>query len=72
MIAILELVCARIMVSLINKYLLSGSCSGWMQQSCSADQIKVDEHEMAEEDEGEAVSSTNTTISDSDVRVHCH
>ena len=68
-IAILEPVFAGIMVSLINKYVLSGSCSGWLQNSCTPEQVREDEHEVVEDDEGE--SSTNTTISDADVHVHC-
>ena len=68
MIAILEPVCAGIMVPLINKYLLNNLGGVW--QSCSAEKIIVDEDEMDEE--GESVSSANTTISDADIHVHCH
>jgi hypothetical protein len=67
-VAILESVCAGIMVALLNKYLLNNLGSLW--QSCSAEEIIVDENEL--EEEGEAVSSTNTTISDVDIHVHCH
>jgi hypothetical protein len=67
-IAILEPVCAGLMVALINKYLLNNL--GSLCQSCSAEEILVDEHE--EEEEGDSVSSTNTTISDVGVHVHCH
>jgi hypothetical protein len=67
-VAILEPVCAGIMVALINKYLLNNLGSLW--QSCSAEEIVVDEQGL--EEEGEAVSSTNTTISDVDIHVHCH
>jgi hypothetical protein len=56
------------MVALINKYLLNNLGGLW--QSCSAEEIIVDEHEL--EEEGEAVSSTNSTISDVDVHVLCH
>jgi hypothetical protein len=66
-VAILEPVCAGIMVALINKYLLNNLGSLW--QSCSAEEIVVDEQGL--EEEGEAVSSTNTTISDVDIHVHC-
>ena len=41
MIAILEPVCAGIMVSLINKYVLSGYCSAWLQQFCSTEEEKM-------------------------------
>jgi hypothetical protein len=67
-IAILEPVCAGIMVALINKYLLNNLGGLW--QSCSAEEIIVDEHEL--DDEGTSLSSTNTTISDVDIHVHCH
>ena len=70
-IAVLEPVFAGILITLINKYMISGSCSGWLQQSCSPEQVREDETEIVE-DEGEAVSATNTTISDADVHVHCH
>ena len=70
-IAILEPVFAGIMVSLINKYVLSGSCSAWLQQSCSAEEVREDENEIVEDEVGQ-YSSTNTTISDADVHVHCH
>jgi hypothetical protein len=68
-IAIVEPVCAGIMVALINNYLLNNLGVVW--QSCSAEKLVVDEHEL-EEEEGEALSSTNTTISDVDIHVHCH
>ena len=68
MIAILEPVCAGIMVSLISKHLLINLGVVW--RSCSVEEIVVEEPEL--EEEGEAVSSTNTTISDVDIHVHCH
>ena len=70
-IAILEPVFAGIMVSLINKSVLSWSCSGWLQNECTSQQDGENENEIVE-GEGEAVSSTSTTISDADVHVHCH
>ena len=63
-IAIREPVFAARMASLINKYVLSGSCSGYLQQSCEAEQVK--------EDEKENLEAEDTTISDADVHVHCH
>jgi hypothetical protein len=68
-IAILEPVCAGIMVAPTNKYLLKNLGGVW--QSCSAEELVVDEHEL-EKEEGEAESSTNTTITDVDIYVHCH
>ena len=64
--AILEPVFAGIMLSLINKYRLHGSCN-----VCSVEEFREDEHEIVEDD-GRESSSTNTTISDADVHVHCH
>ena len=66
-IAILEPVFAGILVSLINKYVLSGSCVSWLRQSCSAEEVREND-----DDEMEQHSSTITTISDADVHVHCH
>ena len=71
MLAILEPICAGIMVSLINKYVINGSCSAWLQQFCSAEEVREDENEIVEDEVGQ-YSSTNTTISDADVHVHCH
>ena len=68
-IAILEPVFAGILVSLINKYVLSGSCVAWLRQSCSAEEVRENDHD---DDEMEQHSSTITTISDADVHVHCH
>ena len=67
-IAILEPVFAGILVSLINKYVLSGNCVALLRQSCSAEEVR----ENDDDDEMEQHSSTITTISDADVHVHCH
>jgi hypothetical protein len=72
MIAILEPVCAGIMVSLINKYILNGHCTEWFQQSCSAEEFREQDENEIIEAEGDEISSTNTTISDTSVHVHCH
>lgn len=72
MIAFIEPVCAGIMVSLINKYILNGGCAGWFQQSCSAEAFRQqDENEMVEA-ESDSISSTTTTVTDASVHVHCH
>ena len=68
-IAILEPVFAGILVSLINKYVLSVSCVAWLRQSCSVEEVRENDHD---DDEMEQHSSTITTISDADVHVHCH
>ena len=74
-VAILEPVFAGIMVSLINKYVINGPCSTWLQQSCFTEEFKEDEDEDVDEkaeDERDQYSSTNTTIIDADIHVHCH
>ena len=72
-IAIVEPVFAGILVSLLNKYVLSGQCCGWLQQSCEGVEEIIEEREgEKEEEEVEVLSSTTTTISDASVHVHCH
>ena len=71
-IAIVEPVFAGILVSLLNKYVLSGQCIGWLQQACVSLEEVIEEREGEKEDEEEVLSSTNTTISDASVHVHCH
>ena len=72
-IAIVEPVCAGLLVSLLIKYVLSGQCSGWLQQSCEGVEEIIEESEgEKEEEELEVVASTTTTISDASVHVHCH
>ena len=68
-IAIVEPVFAGILVSLLNKYVLSGQCCVWLQKSCEDNQAEVIEE--GEPDE-EGISSTTTTVSDASVHVHCH
>jgi hypothetical protein len=58
------------MVALINKYILSGTCGVWIQSYCSAEQVR--EEEIVVGDEGGEISSTNTSISDASIHVHCH
>ena len=67
-ITVVEPVFAGILVSLVNKYILSGQCCGWLQRSCDnqSEIIEAGEHEE------EGVSSTTTTVSDASVHVHCH
>ena len=67
-IAILEPVFAGIIVSLINRYVLSGSGVSWLRQSCSAEEVR----ENDDEEEMEQQASNITTISDASVHVHCH
>ena len=66
---IVEPVFAGILVSLINKYLLSGSCTERLRQSCDAKEQEQEAEEFVEE---HSVSSTTTTISDATVHVHSH
>jgi len=67
-IAIVEPVFAGIIVSLINRYVLSGSGVSWLRQSCSAEEVR----ENDDEEEMEQQASNITTISDASVHVHCH
>ena len=72
-IAIVEPVFAGLLVLLLNKYVLSGQCTGWLQKSCEGVEELIEEREgEKEEDEEEVLSSTTTTVSDASVHVHCH
>ena len=75
-IAVIEPVFAGVLVSLFNRYILSGQCAGWISQSCDTteeeSEIIEEEERKKEQEEGEAVSSTNTSISDASVHIHCH
>ena len=71
-IAIVEPVFAGILVSLLNKYVLSGQCCGWLQQSCERVGELIEEREEGKEEEEVEVSSTTTTVSDATVHVHSH
>ena len=66
--AIVEPVFAGVLVSLLNKYVLSGQCCGWLQRSCEESQEEV----IEEGPEEGGISSTTTTVSDASVHVHCH
>ena len=68
-IAIIEPVFAGLLVSLLNKYVLSGQCTGWLQQSCESSEEIIEEEE---EEEEAGVSSTTTTVSDATVHMHSH
>jgi hypothetical protein len=70
-IPIIEPVFAGLLVSLFNRFILSGQCSGWIAQSCERADIETEIIE-AKEDEEEGVSSTTTSISDASVHVHYH
>ncbi len=75
---IIEPIFAGIMVSLINKYVLNNL--GYLWSACEREEPTESQedgeegqtkHREADDDEHEAVSSQNTTISDA-VHVHCH
>jgi hypothetical protein len=66
-IPILEPVCAGLLVSLINKYVLSGSLMAWFQSSCETEEIRASEREYEVEE-----SSSSTTSITADVEVHVH
>ena len=71
-IAIVEPVFAGILVSLINRFVLSGQCCGWLQQSCERVEELVEEREGGREAEEVEVSSTTTIVSDATVHMHYH
>ena len=75
---IIEPIFAGIMVSLINKYVLNNL--GFLWSACEREEPNESQDDTeegqrkdgeADDDEHEAVSSQNTTISDA-VHVHCH
>ena len=76
---ILEPICAGILVSLINKYVVNNLEYVWKFFGCKEAVVcqddSVDDNQMQDEAEEsvehEAVSSESTTIV-SDVQVHCH
>ena len=74
--SIVEPVFAGLLVSLLNKYLLSGQCTGWLQRVCESSQEIIEESEGEKEGEeaegGSYASTVTTTISDATVHVHCH
>ena len=65
--AIIEPVFAGVLVSMLNRYVLSGQCCGWLQSSCERQEEVI--KEGADE---EGISSTTTTVSDASMHVHCH
>ena len=67
---IIEPILAGMIVSLLNKYILSGQCCAWLQRSCEEQQAEVIEE--GEEPDEMGISSTTTTVSDASVHVHCH
>ena len=66
---IVEPIFAGVIVSLLNKYILSGQCCAWLQRSCEESKPEVIEDGGPDE---EGISSTTTTVSDASVHVHCH
>ena len=68
--AIIEPIAAGVIVSLLNKYIVSGQCWRWTQQSCDP-AVEIIEEESEEEKVGN-ISSTTTTVGDASVHVHCH
>ena len=69
--SIVEPVFAGLLVSLLNRYVLSGQCCGWFQQTCDDLDENTEEEEQTEHDEDSmGVSSTTTTFSDATVHMH--
>ena len=74
-IAIIEPIAAGVIVSLLNKYFISGRFYSWLPTWCVEEPDLEDDREDSELGDTEwkrQVSSTTTTVSDASVHVHCH
>ena len=71
-IAIIEPISAGIIVSLLNKYFISGQCYTWLQQCCEQTEELIEERNRDREHDGAQWSSTTTTVSDATIHVHSH
>ena len=67
--AIIEPISAGIIVSLLNKYIVSGQFYNWLQQCCEQAEQQEDEHDEKDDPQW---SSTTTTVSDATMHVHVH
>ena len=70
---ILEPIAAGVIVTLLNKYIVSGLCFDWARQYCE------EEEEITTESDDDMyprwsreTSSTTTTVSDATMHVHVH
>ena len=71
-IAILEPISAGIIVSLLNKYFISGQCYTWLQQCCAQAEEMIEERDGDREHDEVQWSSTTTIVSDATIHVHSH
>ena len=69
---IIEPMSAGIIVSLLNKYFISGQFYNWLQQCCEKVEELVEERNGDREQDDAQWSSTTTTVSDATIHVHSH
>ena len=71
---ILEPIAAGLIVTLLNKYIVSGLCFDWARQYCEEEEEITTESD--DDDEyphwSRETSSTTTTVSDATMHVHMH
>ena len=65
----LEPIAAGMIVSILNKYCVSGQFYNWLQQCCEQAEQPEDEHDEKDDPQW---SSTTTTVSDASMHVHVH
>ena len=68
--SIVEPVFAGLLVSLLNRYVLSGQCCGWVQQTFDDLDENTEQEEGENDEDSLGVSSTTTTVSDATVHMH--
>ena len=64
--AIIEPIAAGVIVSLLNKYVLSGQFYNWIQSACQ----RVEEETEEEQDEHDVVQWSSTTTVMGDIAAH--
>ena len=72
-IAILEPIAAGMIVSILNKYFVSGQFYNWLQSCCQQVEEEIlEERDRDNEHDEVQWSSTTTVVSDATIHVHCH
>ena len=72
--AIIEPIAAGMIVSLLNKYFVSGQFYNWLQSCCQQveEEIPEERNRDNEHDDPQWSSTTTTVVSDATVHVHSH
>ena len=71
--AIIEPIAAEMIVSLLNKYFVSGQFYSWLQSCCQQVEEEILEERNRDNEHDEVQwSSTTTVVSDATVHVHSH